>query len=74
MSAPRAAKSAKAMAVVASKKLAPVRSISERRRSVHAANASGVIGCPATTMRSRTSTRCGEVYSAARRPAARNAS
>ena len=60
--APRAARSAKAMAVVASKKLASRRSICGWRNVVHSANASSPIGTPSTTMRSRTETRCGEVY------------
>src|SRR5438034_3789506 len=59
MSTPRAARSANAIAVVASKKLASSRSMWGRRNVVHSANASSPIGTPSTTMRSRTDTRCG---------------
>ena len=71
--APRAAKSAKAIAVVASKKLASDSSIAGRRWEVHAAKASSPIGRSATTIRSRTSTRWGEVYRPTRNPASHRA-
>ncbi len=61
ISTPRAAKSAKAIAVVASKKVARRSRISGRRRSVHIATASSPIGTPSTRMRSRNDTRWGEV-------------
>ena len=60
-STPRAARSAKAMAVVASKKLASSRSMWGRRKVVHSAKASSPIGMPSTSTRSRTDTRCGDV-------------
>jgi len=71
-STPRAARSAKAMAVVASKKLASRRSISDCKKLVHSAKASSPIGMPSTSMRSRTDTRCGDVYSPTLRPRARS--
>ena len=61
ISAPRAAKSANAIAVVASKKVAPCSSISGRSLAVHIATASSEIGTPSTRIRSRNDTRCGEV-------------
>src|SRR5437667_26068 len=62
MSTPRAARSAKAMAVVASKKLAPRRSMWGSSTLAHSANASSLMGTPSTTTRSRTETRCVGVY------------
>ena len=59
ISAPREAKSAKAMAVVASKKVAPCSSMSGRSFAVHIATASSGIGTPSTRMRSRNDTTCG---------------
>ena len=61
ISAPRAAKSAKAIAVVASKKVASSSWISGRILAVHIATASSEIGTPFTRIRSRNDTRCGEV-------------
>jgi hypothetical protein len=61
ISAPRAAKSANAIAVVASKKVARRSSTRGRSRSVHIATADSEIGTPSTWMRSRNDTRCGEV-------------
>ena len=61
ISAPRAAKSASAMAVVISKKVALVSSASGRRCSVQVATASRVMGAPLTRIRSRNDTRWGEV-------------
>ena len=53
--------SAKAIAVVASKKLASNRSMWGRRTLAHSANASSLIGTPSTMTRSRTETRWGDV-------------
>ena len=61
ISAPRAAKSAKAMAVLASKKVAFRSRMSGWSRSVHIATASSPIGTPSTRIRSRKETRWGEV-------------
>ena len=73
MSTPRAARSAKAMAVVASKKLAPRRSMWGSSTLAHSANASSLMGTPSTTTRSRTETRCGDVYTPTRKPRAASA-
>lgn len=60
-STPRAAKSASAIAVVASKNVPWRASISGISRSVHAVTAPSEIGTPSTWIRSRNDTRCGEV-------------
>ena len=61
ISTPRAAKSARAMAVVASKNVAPDATIVGCSNDVHAATAASLIGVPSTRMRSRNETRCGDV-------------
>jgi hypothetical protein len=61
ISAPRAAKSANAIAVVASKNVAPSSVTSGCRRPVHIATASSEMATPSTRIRSRKDTRCGEV-------------
>jgi hypothetical protein len=61
ISAPRAAKSAKAIAVLASKKVAFRSRMSGRSRSVHMATAASEIGASSTMTRSRNDIRWGEV-------------
>ncbi len=73
ISAPRAAKSAKAIAVVASKNVAFRSRMSGWSRSVHIAIALSAIGTPSTRIRSRNDARCGDVYSPTRHPASRSA-
>jgi hypothetical protein len=60
-SAPRAARSAKAIAVVVSKKVAPSESASGLSRVVQLATAASLIGTRSTMTRSRNETRWGEV-------------
>jgi hypothetical protein len=60
-SAPARAKCSKASAVVTSKNVAPTRSAAGVHRATKATTSSSPIGRPATTMRSRKSTRCGDV-------------
>ncbi len=74
ISAPRAAKSAKAIAVVASKNVAPSSCTRGAMRAVHIATAASEIGTPSTRIRSRNETRWGEVYSPTRHPAQASAS
>src|ERR1043166_8310349 len=72
MSAPRGARSAKAMAVVASKKLAFSRSICGRSWAVHSVNAASVMGTSSTMIRSTGEIRCGDVYRPTRHPCERS--
>jgi hypothetical protein len=72
MSTSRAARSANAIAVVASKKLASSRSMCSLSCVVHSAKASSPIGMPSTVMRSQGEMRCGDEYSPTRQPCARS--
>ena len=74
ISIPLAAKSASAIAVVASKKLAPVSSMASSSREAQMAKVASEIGVPSTSIRSRTVTKWGEVYTPTRHPLAMSAS
>ena len=67
-STPASAKQRNASAVVASKKVAPVRSMAGRSRASASASSAASTGRPPMRMRSVNETRCGEVYRPIVRP------
>ncbi len=68
-STPARANISNAIAVVASKKVAWSASTIGSRRPIQSTTASSVTGVPSIRMRSRKSTRCGELYTPTRTPA-----